>query len=484
MAENALTQYKTQSPADESDDTDDGTTSRQVLTGAAVTETVRVASERAAKTFAKSAVYDRSAYSGEGIAKRQVKDADFSRASKDGTAVRDPYTGKELVKTKKEAKAAYGKDWQKHLAESDHKKPLHQFHEDTKDNPFLTADDQNKIANSEDNMQTVSRKFNNAKRSRSNKDFVGDEEYLKKTGVELSEEGKRRAVAEGRRTERILKHKVALTSAKNAVATGFSAGVEGMKSAGVAALALSGITNIVAVIKGEKTADEAASDIAIDTAKAGAEGFVMSGGLTVVNQALSATPSELIKTLAKSNALSAIATTLTATWDTLSRYANGEIGDRQCLEELGAKGFGMMGGNSGMVLGQILIPIPVIGGLIGSMVGYVLASSFYGSILGAVKEADLAREERIRAEAECAELVALIGQYKAEMEKAVSEYFCDHIAVFTDAFNQMNRAIGLNDIDGFMAGANAITAKVGGTVQFADYAAFDSFMQTDAALRL
>ena len=41
-------------------------------------------------------------------------------------------------------------------------------------------------ANSEDNIQVASRKFNNPKRSRTNKEYVEDEEYLKSKGVELT----------------------------------------------------------------------------------------------------------------------------------------------------------------------------------------------------------------------------------------------------------------------------------------------------------
>ena len=114
----------------------------------------------------------------------------------------------------------------------------------------------------------------------------------------------------------------------------------------------------------------------------------------------------------------------------------------------------------------------------------MVGSSCYGVLLGSLKRANLAHEERLRIERECAEAVALIRQYRAELEAAVSEYFCDHIAVFTDAFDKMNRAIGLDDIDGFMAGANAVTAKLGGKVQFANYGEFESFMESGATLRL
>lgn len=42
------------------------------------------------------------------------------KAFKNGENAIDPYSGKNLVKTQKEAVANYGDDWQAHVAESDH----------------------------------------------------------------------------------------------------------------------------------------------------------------------------------------------------------------------------------------------------------------------------------------------------------------------------------------------------------------------------
>ena len=60
-------------------------------------------------------------------------------------------------------------------------------------NPWLTNDNVKKSSNSKDNIGVVSRKFNNAKRSRSNKDFVNDDAYLEKTGVKITNDGKAKA---------------------------------------------------------------------------------------------------------------------------------------------------------------------------------------------------------------------------------------------------------------------------------------------------
>ncbi len=131
-----------------------------------------------------------------------------------GGTVRDPYTGEELVLTIKEAKLRFGNDWTKHLAESDHKVPIERIHKENKDSPWLKNDDIRDVTNSNDNMEVVSRKFNNAKRSRTNEELVNDEEYLKKTNVELSKESKERAVESGRRAKKIIDNKLRIKKYK------------------------------------------------------------------------------------------------------------------------------------------------------------------------------------------------------------------------------------------------------------------------------
>lgn len=79
----------------------------------------------------------------------------------------------------------------------------------------------------------------------------------------------------------------------------------------------------------------------------------------------------------------------------MTRYFNGEIDGVECLETLGEQGTGMIASSMFAVIGQTVIPIPVVGGLIGGMVGYALSSATYGVLVGSLKEAKLAREERI-----------------------------------------------------------------------------------------
>ncbi len=137
----------------------------KIAAGLSATNTTQAMVQQAAKTFAKPSTFtgNRSLFDS-GVAKVNTKKTAFGS----GNPVVDPYTGDRLVLTKREARMLYGEDWTKHLAESDHIIPLEKRFDQTKKNPWLTTDDIKNTSNSKDNLEVVSRKYNNAKRSRTN----------------------------------------------------------------------------------------------------------------------------------------------------------------------------------------------------------------------------------------------------------------------------------------------------------------------------
>lgn len=275
-----------------------------------------------------------------------------------------------------------------------------------------------------------------------------------------------------------------VSTAKDVAKVSVRAGAEQAKYGAMVGGGVSLVRNLVAVVKGEKSAYEAALSVGLDTAGGAAMSFAMGAAGSAVKGAMQNSGKVTVRALSKTNLAGTLVTITVETGKTFARYFSGEIDGVQCVEELGEKGVGMISGSMFMIIGQAAIPIPIVGSLIGSMVGYALASSCYGELLGSLKNAKLKREERIRVERECEEAIKLIKQYRAEMEAMVSQYLTDHITTFNNAFEQMQTAIGLDDIDGFMAGANEITKNLGGNVRFKNFAEFDEFMQTDEPLIL
>ena len=112
-----------------------------------------------------------------------------------------------------------------------------------------------------------------------------------------------------------------LQTIKHIIETGHNAGIAAAQNTGVTALTMSGIMNITAVLKGEKSADEAITDTVVDTGKAVGTGYVMGGGLTTISHSLSNSNSKFIQALTKSNVPGKVITAVILTGDTLKRYA-------------------------------------------------------------------------------------------------------------------------------------------------------------------
>ena len=161
----------------------------------------------------------------------------------------------------------------------------------------MTTDDVREIGNSEDNFQVLSRKLNQGskkvgKGGSTQKEWAEDStrmdgladsiesgESIGKVSKRIKDTGK---AAEKRNNQRAFKRGL-----KNAAGTAHEAGKAGAQNAGVTALTMSGIMNVVSVIKGEKSGEDAVVDTIKDGGRAAVTGYAMGGGMTVVSQSLS-----------------------------------------------------------------------------------------------------------------------------------------------------------------------------------------------------
>lgn len=441
--------------------------------GYAATAASRASTQQAAQKFSKPESYtgNRTLYDS-GAAKRQAK----MKLFENGNVVIDPYTGEKLVLTIKEAKTIYGNDWAKHLAESDHVKPLERIHEQAKGNVWVTNDDIKSVANSDDNLRVSSRNFNNPKRSRTNQEYVNDSDYLNRKNVGLTEKGKQAAIRDGEIAEESISTQLNNASVRNIIQTGHEAGMSGAQYAGVTALTMSGILNIVDVIEGKKNCEEAIEDTIKDSGKAAVTGYAMGGGLTVASQSLSDSSSEFVQSLIDSNIPGKVITAVIVTGDTLRKYAQGEISTQECMIELGEKGLNMATMGYSMAVGQALIPIPIVGGAVGALVGSILTSTYYHNLIYTLQTKELEHQERLRIIEECHKAAEQTKAFRKELENYLDTYFQDYKNCFDLSLSEMRFAYQVGDADGMIAGANQITRKLGGNVYFENVQQFKEFL--------
>lgn len=267
-----------------------------------------------------------------------------------------------------------------------------------------------------------------------------------------------------------------LSAARDAVGVSHRAGLEAAGAGAVIGGGMSFIRNAVAVVKGDEEPEEAVLALAGDTVSAAGLSYVTGFLGSAVKGGMQNAQSIYLRALSHTAMPAMAATAVLETGKTLCRFAAGELDGAQCLGELGEKGSGLVASTAGAAVGQLLIPVPILGGLVGSMCGYALSSMYYQTLTDALNQAKLAREERLLVEAECAEAAAALREYRFEMELVLRNYFTEHLQVFDSALAQMQAAFRTGDADRFTAGANRITEALGGEPLFRTAAELDALM--------
>jgi len=248
--------------------------------------------------------------------------------------------------------------------------------------------------------------------------------------------------------------------------------------------AVSLVKNLFAVYKNEKELKEALKDTGFDTLKGGAIGYATAFSGSYISAFMQNSEKELVRALGKSSLPSMIVTVSIETIKSFYSYFKGDIDAVQLAQNLGEKGTGLTNSALFAAATQAIIPIPVVGAMIGGILGYTLNSMFYQGVMDSLKEAKIQRIERMRIEAECEFLLSEILNYRKEMEEIIERYFSEHLDFFNESFNGLDRALGLNDANGVILAANEITRKLGSKTQFETFAEFKTFMSSEEKFNL
>ena len=442
---------------------------------AASNQATQIQMQKAAQTFAKPSQYtgNRNLFDSES-AKRRAKEQAFAN----GQRPVDPYLKTELFRTKEEAQRAYPEEYMYHAAEVDHTVPVERVFEMFKNDPFLTNEDIRDIVNCDENLTVISAKLNNVKRSRTNQELVADKEYRESKGVNLGHEEEEKLVSDGSETFNALAQKGQRKRKQQELKLGHEAGMAGAEYAGVTGLTMSGINNVTALLNGEKSAEEAIADTVAQSGEAAVNPYVMSSSLTVLGHQMENSSSEFIRSLAEANVPGKVVTAVMVTGNTLARWGSGEITTQECMIELGDKGLNMATMGYSMAVGQALIPIPVVGGAIGAMVGSTLTSSYYHQLIDELQKRELAHKERLRLTAEYKKAAGEARQFNDQLKEYRDQYFADCHECFDTAISTLKFAYETGDADGVINAANKITRKLGGEVKYETVNEYKKFVRS------
>jgi len=112
------------------------------------------------------------------------------------------------------------------------------------------------------------------------------------------------------------------------------------------------------------------------------------------------------------------------------------------------------------------------------------AAGVYQQMYDSVQELEMAREERLLIEAECAERIIIIRENRTEMEQLVNSYMMENLQVFSEAFDEMDRAILNQDSDGFIGGNVKIQKQLGNNAGFENLQEFECLMLSDDSFKM
>lgn len=275
-----------------------------------------------------------------------------------------------------------------------------------------------------------------------------------------------------------------LSTAADIAKISHRAGVQTAETAAIIGGSVSIVKNLVAVCKGETEPEEAVLNVAKDTASTAAVGYGTGFAGAAIKGAMQNSKSQYLQTLSKTNVAGTVVAVSVSATKTLTRYFKGEIDGVECLETLGEQGTGMVSSAMFSVIGQVAIPIPVVGGMIGGMMGYALSSATYGILTQSLKDEKLAREERVQIEKACEEHIKMIREYRAEMEKIISEYLSESMDIFRESFTGIKNALAIGDVDWFIDSTNKITESFGGEASFSSMEEFSSKMLMGSTFKL
>ncbi|GHS06885.1 hypothetical protein VN0802_06750 [Helicobacter pylori] len=121
------------------------------------------------------------------------------------------------------------------------------------------------------------------------------------------------------------------------------------------------------------------------------------------------------------------------------RYFSRKIDGVECLKELGKANATLISGGAMAVAGQALIPIPVVGALIGGFVGAALSETFFNILTS--KKVELVRQRRIEIEKECRENIRQLEIYRNQFKEVFERYFQETARFFNESFDEMERAL-------------------------------------------
>ncbi|MCQ2690934.1 hypothetical protein JT069_02820 [Helicobacter pylori] len=238
-----------------------------------------------------------------------------------------------------------------------------------------------------------------------------------------------------------------LSTAKDVANLSHQAGMNAMPTGALIGGGVSLLTNVWECVVNGKDPKKAFKHTAIATLKGGALSYGVAFASSSLGGWMQSSANKIIQSLGKGSVPAMIVSVVATNATILGHYISGKIDGAELLKQLGKANATLISGGAMAVAGQALIPIPVVGALIGSFVGAVLSETCLNSFLKAREEAKLARQRRIEIEKEYREIIKHLETYQNQFKEVFEQYFHETTKFFNQSFNELERALYALDAD-------------------------------------
>ncbi|MGL2625200.1 hypothetical protein ACQJ50_04970 [Helicobacter pylori] len=238
-----------------------------------------------------------------------------------------------------------------------------------------------------------------------------------------------------------------LSTAKDVASVSHQAGMNAMQTGAFISGCVSLLTNIYECIANGKDPAKAFKHTTIATLKGGALSYCSAFASSSLGGLMQNSANKIIQSLGKGSAPVMIVGACVANATVLTRYFSGKIDGTELCKQLVKANTTLISSGAMAVAGQALIPIPVVGMLIGGFVGAVLSETCLNALLKAREYAKLARQRRIEIEKECREIIKLLKAYQNQFKEVFEQYFHETTKFFNQSFDELERALYALDAD-------------------------------------
>ncbi|KHL86536.1 hypothetical protein HPY655_05220 [Helicobacter pylori] len=238
-----------------------------------------------------------------------------------------------------------------------------------------------------------------------------------------------------------------LSTAKDVTRVSHQAGMNAAQTGALIGGGVSLITNVYECIANGKDPMKAIKHTAIATLKGGVLSYCSAFASSSFGGLMQSSANKIIQILGKGSAPAMIVGACVANATVLTRYFSGKIDGTELCKQLVKANTTLVSSGAMAVAGQALIPIPVVGALVGGFVGAVLSETCFNALLKAREEAKLARQRRIEIERECREIIKHLEAYQNQFKEVFEKYFHETTKFFNQSFNELERALYAGDAD-------------------------------------